>query len=313
MRHRPKGWSDFIGQEEAVTQLQIAARSARNRDVPMPHTLIHSPVAGLGKTALAELVHAEVGGNLFIETERLTTPRARPLLLSMEPRDILFLDEIHLQFPTKDGAGWLLRLLEAGVISGPAGEEPAPPITVIGATTDVGKLTKPYLRRFEQQVQLAPYTDEQAARVGAKLSEQILAGLTMPTRDVLAAIARAASNTPGDIERVLCQLRDLVWSEEILEGIDDGNYPVERALAMAGLTPDGLTARDVQYMKVLLVDFRGEPVGATQLRARLSEVGDGLNQTENRLRDRELIAWSKQGRMLTRQGIQRTRELLAAA
>lgn len=317
MHYRPNDWSDYIGQAAAVYQLRVRAKAARLRGVPMGHTLIYSKIAGAGKTALAELTAQEIGTEVTSVTEPVKPNRARLLFIGMQEGDILFFDEFHKQFENgKKGAEWLLTYLIDGLVPGPTGRnQPAPKVTVIGATTDVGVMGEPFLRRFPNQVPLEPYSDDEAQQIVATLSMRILddeVGLPTPTPEVCAAIARAASNTPGDAVRILETVRDLVVAGELNEGISDGSYALTGALAMAGYTPDGLSVREQKCLIALHEDFRCEPTGERLLASRLGEEGGGLLRIANKLTDKGLVLSTKQGRVLTDEGVRRTQELLAA-
>lgn len=308
--HYPRTWEEFIGQLKAVEQLQIRCAAAKRRNAPLDPVLIVSKVAGVGKTALARLVAMTLGGRLFIQNEPIK-PRSVPFLMDeLKPGDVLFFDEFHKQFEGHGrNAEWLLTFLEDGKVPTEFGLEDAPPITVIGATTDIGKLGgDPFLTRFTIQPQFVPYTDDEAVRITAQLAERILVekeGLAPPNDAACAAIARAASNNPREVGKILKALRDLVLAGRTSE--NGGAYDVSKAIEFAGLTPDGLTGRDLAYLK-LLSGARGRPLGRQTLKAHLGEVGEGLPYLEERLVSRGLVSLTDGGQVLTSQGRQRAQE-----
>src|SRR5206468_2120528 len=126
MAYFPKDWPEYIGQAAAVRQLRIKSKSARARRKPLPHTLIHSPIPGVGKTALAMLAAQELGARIFIQTEPLTPAKVRFIFDELKDGDVLFFDEIHKQFQRgKANAEWMLAYLQRRVIPGIFGEEEA--------------------------------------------------------------------------------------------------------------------------------------------------------------------------------------------
>jgi Holliday junction DNA helicase RuvB len=312
--HYPATWEEFIGQPLVTRQLKIAARSAKARQAPMGHTLLSSPMPGIGKTSLALLTSIELGTQIRIESGPIKPAMVPYMLMDMKDGDVLFLDEVHrLVQGGKANAEWLLHLMADGVTFGPLGMEKAPAITVIAATTDAGRLPQPILDRFEITPTLLPYTDEEASLIAIQLARKVLApaGLPLPTPDSAAEIAKAGSNSPRHMRRVLCALRDLVWADEV--DANGGAYELEDALKFAGVTDDGLPAQAQKYLLVMLQDFRGNPAGQKVIAERIGEVGGGMTELERILLDKNLIAFTKQGRILTVDGMRRARTLLAEA
>lgn len=314
-RYYPTSFDDYIGQERAVHALKIKVRSARNRGALMGHTLIHSPYAGVGKGALTELVAAQLGGRLTRQTEQLKPSQVPFLFAELKTGDVLFLDECHKQFEgSKSRAEWLLAYLERGVIPTTIGEQPAPEVTVIAATTDVGALSEPFLTRFETKLELAPYADGEAAAIAGILANKILVdenGLPAPTLEACAAAARAASNNPREIVHVWEAVRDVIMSDESDTGIVCGDYDITEVLDVLGVTADGLDSRDRRYL-LLLSQNRGEAVGERTLMDSLGEDRRGIRVLERRLiDDKHLAKRTKGGRVLTPDGIERSRDLAA--
>lgn len=221
----------------------------------------------------------------------------------------------HKQFQGgKARAEWLLAYLERGVIPTTIGERPAPPVTLIAATTDVGALSEPFLTRFETKLELDSYNDEEAASIANILAAKILVdenGLPAPTPEACMAAARGASNNPREIVHLWETLRDLIMSGESDTGIVNGDYDMTEVLDLVGVTPDGLDSRDRRYLKLLL-ENRGEAVGEGFLMASLGEDRRGIRVLERRLGDdKQLIRKTKGGRVLTPDGLERSRNLAA--
>ncbi len=308
----PSSWAEFVGQDDAKATLQVAARSSAARKVAMGHTLIASPVSGIGKTTLALLTSIELGVTLHVHGGPIKESELPYLFMDMKDRDILFLDEVHrLVQGGKHNAEWLLHLLADGVYPTSMGMERAPDITVIAATTDAGRLPAPVLERFEVKPELHPYNDEDGARIVLAMAQKVLVKdqLMVPTADVARQLARAGNNSPRLIRRLLCAVRDLVWAEMIEEA--NGDYDVPRVLKMVGVTEDGLSSNHRRYLKVLFADYRGNAAGEKVLADRVGEVGTGLKELERILLDKGFIELTPRGRRLTPAGVRRTRDLIA--
>lgn len=296
----PTTWDGFIGQDQAKRQLQIACKSAKTRGKPLDHVLIASGVPGIGKTSLAQLIAIEMGGEVVVLSGTPTVNEARIILSSMSDGDILFFDEVHRAVQGGKGkAEWLLHLLQDGTLVGPLGPEATPKITVIAATTDVGKLPSTIIDRFAHRPVLQPYSEQEGTEIALTLAARL--GAEIDISDA-ARIAKAASNSPRVMRSLLVSVRDLLETE--------GAYKFEEVLDWKGLTEDGLTETCQRYLKVMLTDFQGQ-AGRAALMDRLQEPG-GLLDTERLLQDKGLIASTKAGRTLTQAGIVRARALVQA-
>jgi Holliday junction DNA helicase RuvB len=307
----PESWDEYVGQAKAVRQLKVACLSAQKRGVNLGHVLLKSPFAGIGKTALALLVAREMDTPVWVMSGSPKPSELRLLFAKMEDGDILFYDEIHKAVDRgKAGAEWLLHYLENGVLMGPLGPEAVPRVTIIGATTDAGKLPAPILQRFEVQPELVEYTTEEAARIVVTMSRKLLEteGLPPVDEETARAIAEASSNRPRWMRRLLSSVRDLAILDELVF-TESGKYDVAEAFEFVGVTPDGLTVEAQAYLRFLYVDMRAQPTGKAAIAERLGEVGDGLAEIEQLLAGKGLIAKTKTGRMLTGDGLKRARAL----
>lgn len=304
----PQTWEDFIGQDPVKRQLQVAAGSAKMRGTAMGHVLIGSGMAGVGKTALALLTASELGSGLQVSTGKIDANEARIVLSTLSDGDVWFIDEFHQVFQRgKAKAEWMLHLLQDGVLVGPHGPEEQPNITVLAATTDVGKLPDTFISRFQYRPVLAPYSDDEAAMIAVKMATQImLKPLPWPNVEDFRKIARAGSNNPRTISQILSNLRDLTLVDPQTYNAETETYDIREALDWLGLSEDGLTSQGRMYLKVLLQEFAG-CAGERPLMDRLAEPG-GLGHIERPLMDRGLVARTRAGRVLTKAGIQRARE-----
>jgi len=306
----PLTWDDFVGQDVAKRQLRSAAASARMRGETMEHVLLASPEPGIGKTSLALLTAKELGTECKIVSGKIPAQQARLILSDLQDGDVLFYDEIHMAVQGgKANAEWMLHLLQDGVIMGPTGPEEQPKITVIGATTDKGRLPKPLLDRFAKTPDLVPYTDEEAAQIAFNTAHRMFKDTPFPSADNLRAIAHAACNNPRIIGHILSNVRDVALTSDA--SYDGEAYDLTEALTWMGLTEDGLDRTARNYLIALVKDFAGG-AGERALADRLGESG-GLGHVERVLMARGLLAKTKQGRMLTAAGIKRAKLFAAEA
>lgn len=308
----PQTWDEFIGQDTAKRQLQVAIASAKTRSAPLGHVLLASGTPGIGKTAMALLATAELEAGMNIVSGKMSLNEARIALSVLDDRDVLFIDEIHrLVQGGKGNAEWLLHLMQDGVLMGPKGPEVQPMVTIIGATTDVGRLPETIVSRFPLRPVLKPYTLDEATEIAIDMvSHALPGGVPFPNMDDMRAIARAASHNPRTIRAIVNNLRDLALVD--IDAVHDGtNYDLSEPLAWLGLTLDGLTDTACRYLVILIEDFAGQ-AGERAMQDRLQEPG-GIDHTERLLMEKGLIAKTPQGRVLTREGITRANELRSAA
>lgn len=305
----PTTWDSFVGQDSAKRQLMVACKSARLRGETMEHVLIASSEPGIGKTALALLCARELDANVKIISGKINVAQARIALSELQDGDVLFIDEVHMLVQGgKGNAEWLLHLLQDGVLMGPMGPEVQPKITVIAATTDVGRLPKTIIDRFSKRPDLSPYSHDDATRIAlGKASKLFTTPLTpFPSVENCEAIALAGNCNPRLIGHILSNLRDIAVTTDA-DNYDKNarTYDLSEALAWMGLTEDGLDRVARRYLIALLKDFAGG-AGERALADRLGETG-GLGHVEQILMAKGLIAKTKQGRVLTQSGIHRAR------
>lgn len=305
----PTRWSQYVGQEPAKRVLQVAAKSARIRRVPLDHVLITHPEPGVGKTALAMLVAKEMGTKCKIVSGKIGKDAARLALSEMNDRDVLLYDEFHqVMDGGKKNAEWLLSYMQDGVIYTPMGAEDYPRVTLVAATTDPAKIPESILSRFPLRPPIEDYTDAEATRIAVIMSGKILHGLPRLRTLDAAVIASAAHNNPRAIRQLLVVLRDMVITDTL--EVQKGRYDISQLLEFQGITPDGLDRTAQQYLKALATEFGGS-AGVKALEERLMQPG-GLATTERTLMDKGYIARTRTGRTLTKDGITRYRALEAS-
>ncbi|MEM1273052.1 MAG: Holliday junction branch migration DNA helicase RuvB [Pseudomonadota bacterium] len=303
---RPQVLEDFVGQDAARANLRVFVESARQRGEAMDHVLFHGP-PGLGKTTLAQIMARELGVN-FRMTSGPVLARAGDLaaiLTNLEPRDVLFIDEIHRLNPAVEEV--LYPALEDFELDLVIGEGPAArtvrielqPFTLVGATTRLGLLTTPLRDRFGIPVRLQFYATSELTQIvtrGARLL-QIEADA-----EGLQEIATRARGTPRIAGRLLRRVLDFA--------VVEGGGRITAALADAALTRlgvdrIGLDAADRRYLTLIAENYGGGPVGVETLSAALSEARDAIEEViEPYLLQQGLIARTPRGRVLAAKGWQ---------
>jgi Holliday junction DNA helicase RuvB len=303
---RPQRLSEFIGQEKARANLSVFIEAARARKEALDHVLFVGP-PGLGKTTLAQIVARELGVN-FRATSGPVIAKAgdlAALVTNLEPRDVLFIDEIHRLNPAVEEI--LYPAMEDFQLDLIIGEGPAArsvkidlaPFTLIGATTRAGLLTNPLRDRFGIPVRLNFYSEaelEQIVNRGARVL-----GIGM-TADGANEIARRARGTPRIAGRLLRRVRDFaqVLSSNVggAERID--RKIADRALRELEVDAAGLDAMDRRYLMTIAENYGGGPVGVDTMAAALSEPRDAIEDIiEPFLIQKGMVQRTPRGRLLT--------------
>jgi len=274
---RPRTLAEYVGQDSVVQNLSIAIQAARGRNEPLDHVLFHGP-PGLGKTTLAHVVACEMEADI-VSTAGPALERAADLigiLTNLKRGDILFVDEMHR----------LPRVVEEYLY--PAMEDftidfvldPGPhartvkldlaPFTLIGATTRAGLITGPLRDRFGLALHLQFYRTAELASI-VRRSAGILA--VQLTEGAAEAIALRSRGTPRISNRLLRRARDFAQVEE--RSVIDEETAVE-AMDIHGVDEAGLDGLDRRYLRVIVEQYGGGPVGVAALAATLNEEQDTL-------------------------------------
>ncbi len=301
---RPETLDEFVGQERLRRNLKVFIDAARGRGEALDHVLFVGP-PGLGKTTLAQIVARELGVG-FRATSGPVILRAgdlAALLTNLQPRDVLFIDEIHRLNPAVEEI--LYPALEDCQLDLMIGEGPAarsvridlPPFTLVGATTRAGLLTTPLRERFGIPLRLEFYEPEELARIVKRAAG--LLGIPASGAGAL-EIARRARGTPRIAGRLLRRVHDFAAVAGRGE-IDD--VAADAALVQLEVDRLGLDAMDRRYMRCLAEAYGGGPAGAEALAATLAEQRDVLEEVVEPYLIREaLVLRTPRGRMLSRQG-----------
>ncbi len=297
---RPQFLAEFIGQQPIRANLRVFIQAARARAEALDHVLLHGP-PGLGKTTLAQIVARELGVG-FRATSGPVIQRAGDLaaiLTNLQPRDVLFIDEIHRLQPAIEEV--LYPAMEDFQLDLIIGEGPAarsvridlPPFTLIGATTRAGLLATPLRDRFGIPLRLTFYTAAELELIVTRGAEKL--GFALDPEGA-AEIARRSRGTPRVAGRLLRRVRDFASVE--------GDGQVDRRIADAALQRLevdrlGLDAMDRRYLTRIAEHHAGGPVGVETLAAALAEARDTLEDVvEPYLIQEGLVLRTSRGRML---------------
>ena len=299
---RPKRFAEYVGQQQVKAQLEIFVQAAVKRGEALDHALIFGP-PGLGKTTLANILAGELGVNLR-QTSGPVLERPgdlAALLTNLQPRDVLFIDEIHRLSPVVEEV--LYPAMEDFQLDIMIGEGPAArsiklalqPFTLIGATTRAGLLTSPLRDRFGIVQRLEFYTTAELERIVTRS-----AGVLGVPIDASGAgkIAQRSRGTPRIANRLLRRVRD--FAEVKADGrIDE---PVARAaLDLLEVDPQGFDALDRKLLTTIIEKFDGGPVGIESLAAAIGEERGTLEDViEPFLIQQGFLMRTARGRMATR-------------
>jgi Holliday junction DNA helicase RuvB len=276
---RPRSLDAFIGQEDIKRNLRIFIEAAKGRSEALDHVLFHgSP--GLGKTTLAHIIANELGVQIKT-TSGPVLERAGDLaaiLTSLEPKDVLFIDEIHrLNHVVEEILYPALEDFKLDIIigQGPSAKTvrlPVPPFTLIGATTRTGLLTPPLRDRFGVILRMDFYKPEELREIVSRSAQYLRSELDP---EGALEIAKRSRGTPRVANRLLKRVRDYAQIEA--QGVITRSVAA-KALDILEVDDKGLDKMDRQIMLTIIEKFEGGPIGVDALSAALCEEKDTLEE-----------------------------------
>lgn len=275
----PKNFDQYLGQVELKKKLHVYTLAAKQRQEALDHILFFGP-PGLGKTTLSQIMAQVLGVNIKIcsgpTLER--TGDLVAILSSLEPRDILFIDEIH-RLPTnvEEILYSAMEQFRIDVIIGQgAGAKsvnlPIAPFTLVGATTKSGMLSAPLRSRFGIIERLEFYNPAELAQIILQSAQFLEVNIN---QESALKIAKCARGTPRIAKKILRRIRDFA---QVNNQSQATSSLVDQALLFLGLDQDGLSNLDHVLLKKILDNFNGGPVGLETLASILGEDEQTIEQ-----------------------------------
>ncbi len=301
---RPLKLDDFTGQQALRENLKVFIEAAKTRQESMDHVLLFGP-PGLGKTTLAQIIARELGVG-FRATSGPVISKAGDLaaiLTNLQPHDVLFIDEIHrlnthveeILYPAMED-----RKLDLIIGEGPAARSvqiDLPPFTLVGATTRSGLLTNPLRDRFGIPLRLEFYNDDELCLIVERAGRLLDMNLT---RDGAFEIARRSRGTPRIAGRLTRRVRDFA---HVSKAAQVDAKIADAALARLDVDGSGLDSMDRRYMKAIIENYNGGPVGVETIAAVLSEQRDVIEDViEPYLLQQGYIQRTPRGRVIAGKG-----------
>jgi len=301
---RPKMLCDFIGHDALKQNLSVFISGAHNRDESMDHVLLYGP-PGLGKTTLAHIIANELGTNFRATSAPMLTKQGdlAAILTSLEPKDVLFIDEIH-RLPTAIEEV-LYSAMEDFKLDIMLGEGPSaksvridlPPFTLVGATTRTGLLSNPLRDRFGIDLRLSFYPASDLTKIIVRSANILNMQIEEKGAELL---SRAARGTPRIANRLLKRARDFANASN--KTIIDENT-IKTTLYQLHIDECGLDEVDREYLNAIVNKYAGGPVGIDNLSAILAESSDTIEDViEPYLMQLGFIQRTPRGRIVTEAG-----------
>jgi len=298
---RPDSLDEYVGQSEVKENLSIFIKAAKMRDEPLDHFLLYGP-PGLGKTTLSNIIANELGSNIKTASGPAIEKSGdlAAVLSSLEPGDVLFIDEIH-RIP-RFVEEILYSAMEDFTLDIIVGSDSSsrniridlPPFTLVGATTRAGDLTGPLRDRFGIICKLNYYTVEELQKIAIRTSHVLNAPVD---EDAALELARRSRGTPRITNRLFKRVRDYALV------MGNGNIDLSiTKLALDKLKVDelGLDETDYHLLKSIIEKFNGGPVGIEAIASSIGEEQTTIEDVyEPYLLQIGLLKRTTRGRMVT--------------
>lgn len=269
---RPINFDEYIGQTEVKENVKVFVKAALLRDKTLDHVLLYGP-PGLGKTTLAHIIANELGVDIKTANGPTIekTGDLAAILSSLEPRDVLFIDEIH-RMPRyiEEVLYSAMEDYQLDIIIGNEGQTrnikiDLPPFTLIGATTRAGDLSSPLRDRFGITCKLEYYTEEELKQIVKRSSGVLDVNIEDSATEI---IAKRSRKTPRIANRLLKRVADFALVEGNGVITDDVTL---KALKRLGVDETGLDKVDLEYLGSIINKFNGGPVGIDSIASTIGE------------------------------------------
>jgi Holliday junction DNA helicase RuvB len=303
---RPQNFSEFIGQQKVVDNIDLMVKSSIMRNTAMDHVLLSGP-PGLGKTSLAMLISKALGSELHLVSGPAIEKKGdiAAVLTNLKPKDVLFIDEIHRMHITVEEIlysameDFRLDILIGQGASARTMQIDLTPFTLIGATTRSGLLSNPLRDRFMAHLNFDFYEPDMLAKILMNNARKM--NLNM-SEEAKMQIAKRSRGTPRIANRILRRVRDfaLVNNSKQVE-----HKEVEAALRLLDIDDLGLDSMDRKILSVMKNYYQGGPVGIEALAATLGEDKQTIEEVyEPYLLKEGLILRTPRGRVLSEKALQ---------
>jgi Holliday junction DNA helicase RuvB len=303
---RPQQLGEYIGQERMKESLRVCIDAALGRGEALDHAIFYGP-PGLGKTTIAHIIAKEMGGTIR-STSGIVLTHAGDLaaiLSNLQPRDVLFIDEIHRLPPAAEEA--LYPAMEDYQIDLVIGQGPSlrtmkldlPPFTLIGATTRAGALTSPLRERFGLVYRLDFYQPEELQVIISRSANILNVQID---ENAAGEIARRARGTPRIANRLIKRVRD--FAEVKAQGRIT-QAVAQDALQWLQVDRAGFDEMDRKILLTIIEKFKGGPVGIEALAAAVQEEKSTLEDVhEPYLLQSGYLDRTARGRQITQKALQ---------
>lgn len=305
---KPQSLDDFLGQKKIKEDLIVYIKASKIKNEQFPHTIFYGG-AGLGKTTLCTIVANEMEGNIiFVNAANIQkTGDLAKYIINLEKGDFLFIDEIHrLRIDVQELLYTAMEDYRLDIV-GQHSETPIQlslnPFTLIGATTMVGKLSKPLKDRFKIDLMLTDYTDDEICLIIKRTFTIRLKKFKKNIKlndDAVSEIAKRSRHTPRIANNLIDRIIDFVLVENINEIKKE--YVIQK-MDRLGIDENGLKEEDLIVLRTLYYDLNNKPTGLDNLAVSTSLSKDNIeNNIEPYLIKKKLIIRKRTGRIVSEKG-----------